>query len=379
MTTYACRKNCNLKFSHAPSRIRHENDKCSVYGGEIDKRKKKEFKQACDASMRLDGTLLHASKLFHEEFTAVKNSPNNRGTVINNNSVTNIQNDNKQITNNDNSINTFHGNTNVFVQLSQSEWDKYSKKEKNEITAVLRLFRENGCTTAEEIQNIVLNKYPTIQQMEQNIKSYKMNKCREIAMDQIVALGLDKKDEKDITFEDKMEHFQKCIIVFYDELLFTNVEDTQITTTMLLASPIFKLKEGGLKVWNKIKTKQGLETFGNVNEKGSYPGWTTMQESKTWRKIILIIALRFIQVFELESNKNPYDKRDDSEELELIAKEWLSLLSDNETKKNEIFDQIGKEMSNRAALASSLEPQRGWYRLTDVVAEVEYRLHNLIL
>lgn len=402
-----CRKNCVLSFDRNSSRVRHENEKCSIYGGEIDKRKKFIFKQACELSMKVDGTLLHASKFFKElmsekEIESNKATPplptlptvpttvRTNPTVNNDHSATNIH--NTQITNNniinndhsvDNTVNTFNpincGNTNVFVQLSQSEWEKCSKKERNEITAVLRLFRENGCTTAEEIQNVVLNKYPTIQQMEQNIKSYKMNVFREIAMDQIQALDIDKIEQKDRKLKDKIEHFQKCIIAFYDEILFMNGENTQVTTDMLLACPIFKLREGGLKVWNKIKTKQGLETFGKTNEEGSYPGWTTMQESKTWRKIILIITLRFIQAFEMELNKDSRAKRDDSEELEEIAKHWYGILSDNESKKNEIFDQIGVEMSKKAALASSLEPQRGWYRLTDVVAEVEYRLHNLII
>ncbi len=64
-TMFVCRENCNASFKHAPNRVIHEKDKCRIYGGEIDKRMKPEFKKACEASFNIDETLLHTSKIFY--------------------------------------------------------------------------------------------------------------------------------------------------------------------------------------------------------------------------------------------------------------------------------------------------------------------------
>lgn len=63
-TALPCRINCSAVFQHKSNRISHERDKCSVYGGEVDKRKKAEFALACDASKNIDGSLLHTSRIF---------------------------------------------------------------------------------------------------------------------------------------------------------------------------------------------------------------------------------------------------------------------------------------------------------------------------
>ncbi len=46
-------------------RFRHEKKNCSIYGGDVDKRKKVEFSQACELSKQIDGTLKHTAQYFN--------------------------------------------------------------------------------------------------------------------------------------------------------------------------------------------------------------------------------------------------------------------------------------------------------------------------
>ncbi len=59
-------KYCQKEFKYVPDRNRHEKDKCEVYGGEVDKRKRKLFDQAKDVSFQLDGSEKHTSTIFHD-------------------------------------------------------------------------------------------------------------------------------------------------------------------------------------------------------------------------------------------------------------------------------------------------------------------------
>ncbi len=58
-------KYCHKEFKHLTDKKRHEEEKCAIYGGDVDKRKKKLFQQALEGSRRLDGTEIHTSAIFH--------------------------------------------------------------------------------------------------------------------------------------------------------------------------------------------------------------------------------------------------------------------------------------------------------------------------
>ncbi len=63
MAMHKC-PNCELEFKYHKGRDVHKKV-CVVYGGPIDKRRKNEYTKACEASERIDGTLTHASGIFH--------------------------------------------------------------------------------------------------------------------------------------------------------------------------------------------------------------------------------------------------------------------------------------------------------------------------
>ncbi len=58
-------KYCQKEFKHLTDKKRHEEDKCAIYGGVVDKRKKSLFDQAVEGSLKLDGTKMHTSAIFH--------------------------------------------------------------------------------------------------------------------------------------------------------------------------------------------------------------------------------------------------------------------------------------------------------------------------
>ncbi len=86
---FLCRFNCNASFKYSANRIQHEKEKCGIYGGEIDKRMKPEFKKACEASINIDGTLLHTSKFFSSILEIPKE--NRKDIVITGEKVETIQ------------------------------------------------------------------------------------------------------------------------------------------------------------------------------------------------------------------------------------------------------------------------------------------------
>lgn len=63
---FQCRVNCDLQFGDNKCRTRHENKKCSIYGGEVDKRNKVEFELACERSREIDGRLINTSQIYKE-------------------------------------------------------------------------------------------------------------------------------------------------------------------------------------------------------------------------------------------------------------------------------------------------------------------------
>lgn len=65
MIRLKCRENCVLTFTYKMKRHRHEK-KCAIYGGEVDKRQKDAFEEACKQSQSIDGTLLHTARILQE-------------------------------------------------------------------------------------------------------------------------------------------------------------------------------------------------------------------------------------------------------------------------------------------------------------------------
>lgn len=61
---FECRKNCSTVFTQSSNRIRHENERCVIFGGEIDKRSLNSMKlvNSLKRSMVLSYTLLRYSK-----------------------------------------------------------------------------------------------------------------------------------------------------------------------------------------------------------------------------------------------------------------------------------------------------------------------------
>lgn len=190
----SCRKNCDAVFKYKTSRITHERDKCMIFGGDIDKRKKNEFNQACEASKKLDGTLLHASKIF-EAITAIPKEHRKDilingldvkcdvvSTVVDTDTETSISNSsvvnnyNIQIiqnTQNNQNINTVIADSEILQSIrEQVQTEKQSsKKVDEELKQILQLLANEKINTTDEIQEHIKDRVFTLEEIKKCIET----------------------------------------------------------------------------------------------------------------------------------------------------------------------------------------------------------------
>lgn len=269
------------------------------------------------------------------------------------NIVNNIQ--NIQVTNNNtNNINLNLTIQQDFADLLKAPYHACSAKEKKQIIDVLTLLRDKGYKTASDVHNFILDQYVTIQEMEKMIRNYDLNCLRVIA--------------KEYRQDDKKEHITHCVVALFNRLV---CKDEPF---MLKSNPLHKAANGQLSAWSEdSQYSYGSQEFGvsltSDNESEGQKQWTPMQDEATWKTLIEMIGLRFIEALQLQKDYDAW-RRDSDDALNIELADYWEKTLDDKTSKNGHSIAMTRLCAELATICRQ-DYVNGWHNLTKMASKVD--------
>lgn len=271
-----------------------------------------------------------------------------------------INNTNIGVQNNvtNNNINLYVTIQQDFAELLKAPFHSCTAKERKQIIDVLCLLRDKGYKTATDIQNFIMDEYVTLQEMEQIIRKYDLDCLRVIV--------------KEYRHEDKEEHVTRCVVALFNRLVCK--DEPFITPDTLKCNPLHKAANGQLSAWSEDSVySYGSSEFGvPLNSEGQNgekkKQWTPMQEEATWKTLIEVISLRFIEALQMQRHYDSWQRdSDDSLNLEL-ADYWEKCL-DDKSPKNGPSNAISRLCTELASICRQ-DYTAGWHNLTKLASHL---------
>lgn len=272
------------------------------------------------------------------------------------NIVNNIQ--NIHVTNNNINLNLTIQQD--FADLLKAPYHACSAKEKKQIIDVLTLLRDKGYKTASDVHNFILDQYVTIQEMEKTIRNYDLDCLRVIA--------------KEYRQDDKKEHITHCVVALFNRLVCK--DEPFITPDTLKSNPLHKAANGQLSAWSEdSQYSYGSQEFGvsltsdNANESEGQKQWTPMQDEATWKTLIEMIGLRFIEALQMQKDYDAW-RRDSDDALNIELADYWEKTLDDKTSKNGHSIAMTRLCAELATICRQ-DYVNGWHNLTKMASKVD--------
>lgn len=275
--------------------------------------------------------------------------------IVNNNNIQNIT----------NNINLNFTIQQDFADLLKAPFQSCSAKEKKQIIDVLTLLREKGYKTASDVQNFILDEYVTIQELEKSIRSYDLNHLRVIV--------------KEYRHDDKQEHVTHCVVALFNRLI--SKDEPFITPDTLKSNPLHKAANGQLSAWSEDSVySYGSSEFGvSLNSEKIKDGtttkqWTPMQEEATWKTLVEMIGLRFIEALQMQRDYDSW-QRDSDDCLNIVLADYWEKTLDDKTSKNGHSNAMARLCTELANICKQ-DYINGWHNLTKMASKVSNLTNN---
>ncbi len=387
MTLYKC-PNCELDFKYHKSRDNHKQI-CIVYGGPIDKRRKNEYTKACEASEKIDGTLIHASGIFHALLALPKEQRKNitidnvdNTVVITQLADENVVGDedgviraaagskvvnnyNLQITNNTQNIQNFNNFTQETLNQLCERSNTIRQSGDDDLLEVIESLHNENFDTPLKIQNLI-KKVLTFDEVQDTIENKEddtvvgdlMKKFIEGILLSTTNTIEEVDDQGNPIVVNEIKHSPSdCIWLFYRKVFLSEQPNGKINTNQLARRNTNLQANGNCKVlaFKKINGNQNIE----------HAVWDNRKWKTVLKTLLIKIGDRIATVFKTANLSQ-------NNQCHSFGDWWNCIKSADDLEKDKYAIQLIKKITNATVLDGKEGLISGWYKLIDACGQIHF-------